>query len=1131
MPELQILLFGPPRVEYGGETIRMNKRKSLALLAYLGVTAAAHSRDALSTLLWPESDPTSSRVSLRQTLSDLRRNLGDGYLITDRQNVALNWAADIGVDVREFEGQLTAFRNHGHSDDTVCSECEPLLHKAVALCRGEFLAGHTLRDSASFDEWQLFQAEYLRRRLATTLEKLVIYHGDRQEYVAALDYARRWLAQDLLHESAHRALMRLYVAMGQPSAALRQYASCVQALAKELNVPPTEETTALHDAIRQSPTRSVMPTAPDHLDTQLRHGPAYATDPVTPHNLPAQIHPLIGRAEEIKEVFHLLDQPDCRLLTIVGAGGMGKSSLALTVARRRLEHCPDGVFHVSLAGTPHADLLPAAIADALDLTQAIVSGDTQRERLFNFLRTKSALLILDNFEHLEAGAVFLSDLLQHTQHLKLLVTSRVRLNLQDEWLFPLVGLAFPDTSTAETTGGYAAMELFAHAASRLRPAFSLDDEWPDVAAICRLAEGMPLAIELASTWVRVMSCAEIVAELQRDLGFLSAAPRDAAPQHQSLRAVFLQSWRQLSEPQQRILRRLAVFRGGFTRTAAEEVTDATHIALAHLIDRSLIRRQPSGRFDMHALMRQFAAEQLAQDPVEQEQTLARHCTHYARRLSGMYWFLAVSEKKILLGQEIETYRQIVADIDNVRTAWQWAVVHKDWTALRQMMNTLAYHYLEYGGLEEGRQAFDAAVAAFALTSTPPSDIDAGIVGSLLLRRAWLTRPEWGDETYFLCRQSIELLRRAGRDSQEDLALGLQHSSSAALHRGVPEQCSELLAEALAIFRQLDHGPGIGYILRHQGLMAYTWGRPGLAERALSEALTQLELFSEPLAVVAQHWLGIAYMLQGRYRQAEEMMKGALARLQRGQPSQSAAYILRNLGDLKAAMGDLPLAQAYFANAAAQFKYVGHGWEDATALVWSPGDIARVLGDFAEAERLISSALDATRHLRIWLRVATNLYRLGKLRGDQGQHIEAETLLHEALSLAREIDYRFGVAQFLCQLGQTEVALNRTELARTYYAEALQIAQDESIDRLAVDTVVGIAGLLAADDHVEDAVGILALAEGHSASDYETKKKARYTLAQLMPRLSPDVAERAIAQGKSADLHTVIADLILAGAGG
>jgi tetratricopeptide (TPR) repeat protein len=296
-------------------------------------------------------------------------------------------------------------------------------------------------------------------------------------------------------------------------------------------------------------------------------------------------------------------------------------------------------------------------------------------------------------------------------------------------------------------------------------------------------------------------------------------------------------------------------------------------------------------------------------------------------------------------------------------------------------------------------------------------------------------------------------------------------------------------------------------------------------------LDQLEPYSEPLAVVAQHWLGIAYMLQGQYRPAEELMQSALARLQRGQPTQSAAYVLRNLGDLTAAMGDLPLAQAYFAEAMAQFKHVGHGWEDATAIVWSPGDIARVLGDFAEAERLLTSALAATRRLRIWLRAASNLYRLGRLRSDQGRHGEAEVLLREALSLARESDYRFGEAQALGQLGHTTAALDRPEIARTYYTEALQIAQDESIDRIAVDILVGIAGLLAQDSDVEHAVGLLALAEDHSASDYETKTKAQRLLSQLVRGLTPDVAEQAMARGKSADLHVVVARFIVAGASG
>ena len=226
MSRLALYLLGPPRVELDGEEIHIPRRKAMALLAYLAVTGRRHSRDSLATLLWPELDQSTARARLRRALATLREALGDGWLDADRETVDLDPDADVWLDVDVLHNQLAACEAHDHRPTETCPDCVPLLEEVVALYRDHFLAGFTLRNSAAFDEWQFFETEGLKDELAGVLVRLATYQTSQGDFESAISYARRWLALDPLHESAHRHLMRLYAQSGQRAAALRQYQSC-----------------------------------------------------------------------------------------------------------------------------------------------------------------------------------------------------------------------------------------------------------------------------------------------------------------------------------------------------------------------------------------------------------------------------------------------------------------------------------------------------------------------------------------------------------------------------------------------------------------------------------------------------------------------------------------------------------------------------------------------------------------------------------------------------------------------------------------------------------------------------------------------------------------------------------------
>ena len=250
VPRLILYLLGPPRIELDGEEVHIGRRKMVALLAYLAVTGERHRRDSLATLLWPEYDQSRALAYLRRILSMLNTTLGGGWLAIDRETAGLNPDARIWLDVDAFRQHLATCETHGHPATGACPDCIPSLEEAVALYRDDFLAGFTLSDSAAFDEWQFFQTEGPRRKLALALERLVQAYGAQGECEAALRYARRWLALDPLHEPAHRRLMGLYAQAGQQSAALRQYEECVRILEAELGLSPSQETTSLYERIR-----------------------------------------------------------------------------------------------------------------------------------------------------------------------------------------------------------------------------------------------------------------------------------------------------------------------------------------------------------------------------------------------------------------------------------------------------------------------------------------------------------------------------------------------------------------------------------------------------------------------------------------------------------------------------------------------------------------------------------------------------------------------------------------------------------------------------------------------------------------------------------------------------------------
>src|SRR5436305_4249715 len=313
-------------------------------------------------------------------------------------------------------------------------------------------------------------------------------------------------------------------------------------------------------------------------------------------NLPLPRTSFVGRTSELEAIGRLLEDPACRLLTLVGPGGAGKTRLALEAAARRVDRYPHGVHFVPLASVSSPDFLAPALAESIQFAvDGAHSGFSAQEQLLDYLSERSTLLVLDNFEHLVEGSGLLGEVIERAPHVELLTTSRERLNVQSEWVFDVDGLGLAENGN----GSASAVRLFVERAKQVAPGFALDDA-SHALRVCRLVDGMPLGIELAASWVSVLSCAEIADEIEGNIDFLATSMRDVPERHRSLRAVIDQSWRLLTDEQRGAFSRVSVFRGSFDRSAAVAVTGADLRLLSEFVAKSLPRRPAFRRFELAA---------------------------------------------------------------------------------------------------------------------------------------------------------------------------------------------------------------------------------------------------------------------------------------------------------------------------------------------------------------------------------------------------------------------------------------------------------------------------------------------------------------------------------------------------
>lgn len=689
-------------------------RKAEALVAYLAVEhQQAHSRDNLVGLLWPNAPTDKARLSLRVALSRLK-SVVEGVdarspFHADRHDV--QFVKDgCWFDVTAFTQALRSVEGHGHRADELCAQCAPAVAHAVSLYRGTFLDGIYLDDCQVFDEWLFVQRERFRIQVLGALGKLVAYHMRQGQPEQSLIYARRQLEIDPLHEEAHLASMRAYLAQGRRIDALRQYELCRAALLAELGVEPTQETRQLFEQIHSSakPTNAAPSAVPAGVTTQR-----------PPSRLPSYFTPFIGRQDELDLFDAALRSVHSRLISLVGAGGMGKTRLAVEVAAQWRDHFADGVYFVPLASVQNPEAVVDTLAAAFGVTFR-VGERTPQMQLLDWLHPRVALLVLDNMEHLPASVPFLLEILHAAPGVQLLVTSREPLGTQAEDLIRLAGLSVPDDDDVDTVSRSPAARLFVERAYRVNKRFHLSQEnAADVARICRLVEGRPLALELAATHTAYRSCAAIADAIRADLDFLAVELVDLPARHRSLRAVFEESWRMLTPGEQSCFARLSLFRNPFGVDAAIAVAGASLPVLTRLLTAHLIQRHDDEHFQIHELLRQFATQKLAHSLPNPSSLQRRHAEYFLTWLKR--------QDQILNGIQPRQYVEAIQSVlDDVDAGWGWASATGAVDLLARALPVLAAFYALRGMHNTAERLCHATLAQI-------SEEDKALRAQLLVR--------------------------------------------------------------------------------------------------------------------------------------------------------------------------------------------------------------------------------------------------------------------------------------------------------------------------------------------------------------------------------------------------------------
>jgi predicted ATPase/DNA-binding SARP family transcriptional activator len=972
---LRIEMLGTFRLSVDGvpvEAARWSRRKSKLLVKLLALQPQHQlHREQIIELLWPDQGFSASVNNLYKTVHATRRALepelvsgnDSHFILTQDQHVMLRAPHELWIDIEVF--QRFASDALKHADVRACEA-------ALSLYQGDLLA------EDPYEDWINARREQLRQTYHSLLSKFSKLYKELGQYERSVSLLEELIARDVLNEQAYRQLMLLYALQGKRHEALRLFEQCRGVLRREINAEPDKTTIGVYEQIVAGHVR-LLPQ--DNLEKLKGERPAGQRQGITRTNLPLQVTSFVGREQEIARVKQLLKGN--RLLTLTGAGGIGKTRLGLQVAADVLAQYPDGVWLVELAGLTDPQLLPRIISNTLGVRQK--PGRTLLSTLDEYLRVRRMLIVFDNCEHLvETVATVIEHLLSRSPELHILATSRQALDLAGEAVWQVSALSLPSSSQPAGDTNlleYEAVQLFVDRVSSSNPKWALTEQnEPAVARLCRRLDGIPLALELAAARVKILTVEEIVAKLDDRFDLLFSGSRTVMPRHQTLRAAIDWSYSLLQLAERTLLHRVSVFAGGWTLAAAESICAGDGIEscavltlLSHLIDKSLVIVEPQGaesRYRLLETIRQYAAEKV-RNSEEWSRISARH----------LDWFLQLAEQSDLAFSSPEQgfwFRRLEVERDNLGAALQWSLQEaRDADKGLRLCVALWRFWQAHGYVSEGRRWFDLALSlpdassksfqakafhgasALACMQGDFEHARAYIDQSLALQRETENRHGIAHELHRLgiIAYYVGDYHRATMLQEETLALcyelgdqcGIARAVNGlgiiALDRGDYDQAVSKFEECLAVYRQLGHVLGVMGTLNNLGETARRQSDIDRAETLLQESLKLAkELGDKGWIARAMHILGNIAMDRGDYKLAGQMFKNALVIL-REIEDVIIMYVLEGLACMAAAQGEAARALRLAEAATVQ--------REATRLSRAPADQCALDRCLREARRIMS----------------------------------------------------------------------------------------------------------------------------------------------------------------------------------
>ncbi|MEM7538713.1 MAG: tetratricopeptide repeat protein, partial [Chloroflexota bacterium] len=1038
--QIRLSFLGQIGIEVDGQPLpKLPGQKVIALLAYLTCNPGMHTRAHLADLLWDDIPPDRFLANLRSTLNRVPKAIKP-FITTTYQTITLDpdivtpesidTDVAIWVDAMVFQQLATSLSTLvANTSGENIHELEDRVDILLAMqthYTGTFLDGLDIIDAPRFSEWQINYRTHLTRLALDGLHRLVdlcLYQG---QYADGIAYARRIVEIDSLDEEARYQLMVLLARSGQQQAAIKEYQALVNMLDVELGVPPSLETVTAYERIIARDTSSTGTQA----------------------TLPTLTQPPLGRQTELAAITHQLQLPDCRLLTITGFGGVGKTYVAIEAAKMiaQSQLFLHGIVYLSLAAVQSPERLPEAIIQAWG---HIFSQHRELlPQICDYLKNKEMLIVLDNFEHIleapelvtkqpsapqrqvkaQSAVQTISQILRAAPHVKFLVTSRQPLKMQSEHLFFLSGMALPQTQIQQVSAPsdllqFDAIRLFHQIAVRNHHAFELTAENQDaVCRFCTMAQGSPLAIVLGAAHMDFLTPSELLEECQGSLDVLETEWLDLPERQRSVRAVFEHSWQWLDDTLKQVFLNLMVFHDGFTHKAARQVTGASLSQLKRLHSQSMIQLTDQGRYEIHELLRQFSREKSTSG--QQSHVQDQHMRFYLTWLA--------SQTNALCGpQPHKAVSELNGDLNNIRQAWQYAIEQQaiDYLAKSQQALFLCYDIL--GLTREGLDVFTHAVQALGLSTNLPlvTDIQVDRTGA----------QKKGAQKY-----------NAQMTAVYGLLLASQGFFQAEL--GNPQQSIEQSKRAIQYAQILEHDgqeqsylQAFAYWVWAQGLL--TQSKFQLAQTESTQALRYAKKCANAMILSdCLHAQGQSHFHLGEYDAATEIFQQAYAICRRTENRRRELEVLEILGQIELGLGHLPEAGRYFGQAL-QISDEIHSEVNKHRLYQNLCRVALHTGNYARAETDGQRALQFALDTGIRWMETTNHYHLGLIDMRLGLIGEATYHFEQALQHCREMEARDKQVNCLVNLSVLASDSGNYEHAFTFLAEAEQLAQDVGVDAL------------------------------------------------------------------------------------